>query len=517
MIDHYIPKIQLKKHLDKSQREFEFEKIQNRIEKFSSLINDVLIAGGLFNFSKKSRKEFIDILSQIKRDKLSILPQANLDQNMGYLFMELDNLDFRASKIVKKYRRAKIRNFLKFGFPKVFRKNVNLFLVSSLLFFIPFFLSMILTAEYPDQMYSIFGSMWKEPPQTSEELQPIISALIIQNNINVALLMFGLGFLLGIVTIFLLIYNGLAIGYAVGYVLISGRTSGVELAAYLLPHGFIEIPVIIIAGASGLKLAYSATNLIFRKIDQAVENAKESLYLFCGVFLLVFAGIIEGYFSFTSRLSSSFGIILRIIISFVILFCLIFYLMQKEEKKEKLDLDYKKDTNYEIELYRGENEFVKYSCDFYWSYGDKKSYFHSGKLYLSSYRLILIPAGVDNYFEIFIPFVKSVDLYESIIHFEMIDKVENLFLDIKSKQGLSNIRKLSKKVYKKVLDYLNCQDSNLINLANDEVSKYQKNIDNIFLELDKKDIEPKLKKEIYDEFNIIKEEKKFLESLISVN
>ena len=129
---HYQPEIVLKKHLKISQNDFELKQIQDRSSEFSNLIEEISLSGGLFNYSQATVRKFNDLRSQIRNDKFTLLPRTNLDENIGFIFMELDNLDFRASELTKQYNRAKIRNFLRFGFPRVFRRNVNLFLVSSL-------------------------------------------------------------------------------------------------------------------------------------------------------------------------------------------------------------------------------------------------------------------------------------------------------------------------------------------------------------------------------------------------
>ncbi|MFC1857277.1 stage II sporulation protein M [Thermodesulfobacteriota bacterium] len=124
------------------------------------------------------------------------------------------------------------------------------------------------------------------------------SAYLMTHNIKVSILVFALGMTWGMGTIVVLFYNGTLLGAtALDYVL-SGESK--FLLGWLLPHGAIEIPAILLAGQAGLVLAGAligwgkpvSLRARFRKISADLVT------LIAGVaLLLVWAGVIEAFFS----------------------------------------------------------------------------------------------------------------------------------------------------------------------------------------------------------------------------
>ncbi len=121
---------------------------------------------------------------------------------------------------------------------------------------------------------------------------------LMQNNISVSIRAMGFGMLWGIGTVILLFYNGVILGLvAVDYVS-DGQT--MFLLGWLLPHGVIEIPAILIAGQAGLLLGKtvigrgSRLNLGGRLREVGMDVAT----LIGGVaVMLVWAGFIESFLS----------------------------------------------------------------------------------------------------------------------------------------------------------------------------------------------------------------------------
>ncbi|MEM7698937.1 MAG: stage II sporulation protein M, partial [Verrucomicrobiota bacterium] len=124
------------------------------------------------------------------------------------------------------------------------------------------------------------------------------SAQLMVNNIRVTLLAMVLGILWGAFTLILLFYNGILIGI-VGYdYIIDGQST--FLAAWLLPHGSIELPAIFIGGQAGLVIAHAVfgwgTNLGLR---ERLSRIRSDLLTLVGgaALLLVWAAIIESFLS----------------------------------------------------------------------------------------------------------------------------------------------------------------------------------------------------------------------------
>ena len=79
------------------------------------------------------------------------------------------------------------------------------------------------------------------------------SAYLMTHNTQVSILAMALGMTWGVGTIILLFGNGVLLGAVAMDYLLSGE--GVFLAGWLLPHGSVEIPSILLAGQAGLVLA----------------------------------------------------------------------------------------------------------------------------------------------------------------------------------------------------------------------------------------------------------------------
>jgi uncharacterized membrane protein SpoIIM required for sporulation len=124
------------------------------------------------------------------------------------------------------------------------------------------------------------------------------SSYLMTHNTKVSILTLALGLTWGVGTLIMLFYNGVILGaVALDYVL-AGETT--FLLGWLLPHGAVEIPAIILAGQAGLVLAGAligwgkpvSLKMRLRKISGDLVT------LICGIaIMLVWAGIIEAFFS----------------------------------------------------------------------------------------------------------------------------------------------------------------------------------------------------------------------------
>lgn len=126
-------------------------------------------------------------------------------------------------------------------------------------------------------------------------LSTMMSASIMTNNIQVAILAFAGGVTFGLLTVYVLIYNGILIGALFGLFWHSNKTY--EFWAYIVPHGMIELTAIFIAGGAGLLMGYKlfAPGPHPRSLHLKIQ-AKRSVQLLLGtVPLFVIAGLIEGF------------------------------------------------------------------------------------------------------------------------------------------------------------------------------------------------------------------------------
>jgi uncharacterized membrane protein SpoIIM required for sporulation len=132
-----------------------------------------------------------------------------------------------------------------------------------------------------------------------EEMRPIMSSYIMQNNIRVCIMSFATGILAGVGTLYFLFYNGLMLG-VIGAV-VNSRDLSVVLSfwGFVAPHGVIELLAIFIAAGAGLMLGWAVLNPgEYTRGDALKLAGREAFKLMLGVAaMLVVAGLIEGFFS----------------------------------------------------------------------------------------------------------------------------------------------------------------------------------------------------------------------------
>jgi len=124
------------------------------------------------------------------------------------------------------------------------------------------------------------------------------SAFLMTHNTRVSLFTFAMGFTWGIGTVILLFYNGIILGATALDFVQAGEST--FLLGWLLPHGAIEIPALIMAGQAGFILAGALIGWRGRISLKARlrKVASDLVTLLCGLaMMLVWAGIVEAFFS----------------------------------------------------------------------------------------------------------------------------------------------------------------------------------------------------------------------------
>jgi uncharacterized membrane protein SpoIIM required for sporulation len=124
------------------------------------------------------------------------------------------------------------------------------------------------------------------------------SAFLITHNIKVAISALAFGMTAGLGTILMLFYNGIVLGaIAIDYVT-DGQTR--FLLGWLMPHGVIEIPAILVAGQAGLVLAGALIGWGNRaRLRDRLREVSPDVVTLSGGFalMLVWAGFVEAFLS----------------------------------------------------------------------------------------------------------------------------------------------------------------------------------------------------------------------------
>jgi uncharacterized membrane protein SpoIIM required for sporulation len=150
---------------------------------------------------------------------------------------------------------------------------------------------------------------------------------LMTNNIRVSLFAFGLGISWGVGTLIVLFYNGVVLGAVIADYIQAGQSP--FLAGWLLPHGAIEIPAILLAGQAGFMLASALIGWgdPTPRRDRMALVSKDLLTIAGGAsVLLVWAGIVESFFSQYHEPVLPYAV--KITFGCVELFALFFFLLR---------------------------------------------------------------------------------------------------------------------------------------------------------------------------------------------
>jgi uncharacterized membrane protein SpoIIM required for sporulation len=124
------------------------------------------------------------------------------------------------------------------------------------------------------------------------------SAFLMTHNIRVSLFALALGMTWGIGTAMLLFANGITLGAVAADYFRDGQ--GTFLLGWLLPHGAVEIPSILLAGQAGLVLARALIGRSDRApLARRLRSVMPDLLILIGgvAILLTWAGAVEAFLS----------------------------------------------------------------------------------------------------------------------------------------------------------------------------------------------------------------------------
>lgn len=252
----------------------------------------------------------IDQLGRLYRAATSDLALAQRDFQGLRVTLYLNQLVARGHALI--YRGDplalnRLWHFVLAGFPRTYRALWPFTLAAALMLIIPAVLSGAILAWEPSAARWLVPAGAQPQVRSLEEKElwtdipvgerPYASAFVMQNNIQVAFLAFGSGMLAGVVTVWIMVFNGLMLGGLLG--LAAHYGVGWELGEFVIGHGVIELSVIFMAGGSGLRLGWAVLQPGWLHRRAALtQAAQQAVKLAIGsVPLLVIAGLIEGFIS----------------------------------------------------------------------------------------------------------------------------------------------------------------------------------------------------------------------------
>ncbi|VXC92550.1 conserved membrane hypothetical protein [Pseudomonas sp. 8Z] len=244
-----------------------------------------------------------------------------LAQARGYSSHLIDQLQRMAMRGHQQFYRhrshigAQIARFFLSGFPQLVRSEWRFVGAASLLFFGSLILMGLLTYLFPELIYSLV-----DPSQVSsmERMYDpdarrigrfgerdsgddwMMFGFYIMNNIGIAFQTFASGLLLGLGSLFFLLFNGLMIGAVAGHLTRIGYSE--TFWSFVVGHGAFELTAIALAGAAGLKLGWALLAPGRLRRGEALRQAAgKAVQLVAGVILfLLLAAFIEAFWSSTT-------------------------------------------------------------------------------------------------------------------------------------------------------------------------------------------------------------------------
>jgi uncharacterized membrane protein SpoIIM required for sporulation len=203
-------------------------------------------------------------------------------------------------------------DFLVSGFPRALRRHGRLFALSALLFFAPMLamalgcrqdielIYSLLDGEGISRLESMYDPTNRKPGRDARRQADTDFAMFgfyVMNNVGIAFRTFALGLVLGVGSLFILVFNGLVIGAAAGHLTALGY--GDTFWPFVSGHSALELTAIAISGAAGLLLAAALLAPGRRRRRDALrENAREAIKLVTGALaMLVLAALIEAFWS----------------------------------------------------------------------------------------------------------------------------------------------------------------------------------------------------------------------------
>ncbi len=252
----------------------------------------------------------LETLGRLYRSTTSDLALAQRDFPNQRVSYYLNGLVSRAHAQI--YQEAPLRqralsHFYRYQFPLLYRALLPYTSLCFAVFLIGAMIAYFVTWRQPDAIY-IFagpgieslvrqveeGKLWTE---IAPSARAAASSFILTNNIRVMFLTFAGGITAGLLTLWVMVSNGLHFGALFGLLQGHGLSGG--LAEFVVAHGFIELSVIFLAGGCGLYIGDGLIRPGLRTRRTAVvQHSRKGVQLILGcVPLLILAGLIEGFIS----------------------------------------------------------------------------------------------------------------------------------------------------------------------------------------------------------------------------
>lgn len=259
--------------------------------------------------SRHLTPEEIETLGRLYRAAVSDLALAQRDFPQHDVTRYLNQLVGRGHSLLYRgnlFSTRDLRTFFTHTMPQTWRAAWRYVLVAMVLLFGPALLGGVLTASDPARAAVVLPAGLEATVYAIENHepwfyfeggdQPAAASFITSNNIRVSVLAFAGGMLAGLLTIYVLVLNGLMLGGLLG---LAVYHQFYDLLHFVIGHGVIELSVITFAGASGLMFGWAILHPgPFSRADALRQAGRRALIvLLLSALWLIVAGAIEGFIS----------------------------------------------------------------------------------------------------------------------------------------------------------------------------------------------------------------------------
>jgi len=260
-------------------------------------------SGGLRQLTRDELRETALLYRQVASD-MSALRQ---DPTARAYTEHVNQLLARAHHIIYSSRRTSflhVFRFLRDQYPAIFQSQIRYVLLSLAVTLGGALLGCVLTLARPQFMRQMLGPQMVETIERHEmwtqsvvTVAPMMSSFLMTHNLTVSFLAFASGIVFGLGTAYFMFLNGLLLG-VIG-VACQQHGMSVDLWSFVAPHGALELPSIILAGAAGFRLGHGVLFPgVYRWKDSVGLAGVEATRLVVGIIpLLMIAGTLEGFFS----------------------------------------------------------------------------------------------------------------------------------------------------------------------------------------------------------------------------
>jgi uncharacterized membrane protein SpoIIM required for sporulation len=255
--------------------------------------------GELSEFSRLFRSLCYDLAVVRSRDW-----GGELEGRLNDLVVRGHNLLYRAPP--GRFQQA--LEFVMVGFPRLLRAELGYFWTALALFVIPGAIAGLLVSMDPELASRLLPEamqrMMEEMHSTDHADRALFAGgeaartgFYVLNNVGIAFKCWVLGILLGVGTIYILVFNSLVLGTVTGYLIARGHTE--PFFSFVIAHGSFELTAIVVAGAAGLVLGRALVHPgPYRRMDALRRRGLVSVKLALGAaVMLVVAALIEGIWS----------------------------------------------------------------------------------------------------------------------------------------------------------------------------------------------------------------------------